>query len=261
MDTKHETGLKYDNNKPRWDLIPVNEMEEIVNVLTNGAIKYKDENWKLVRPFFNRYFAATMRHLKARKEGKIYDEDGQSHLAHAATNILFLMYGDNKKIDLHEKNIALDIDEVLADYADHHLKHYNKKNAKVCRDSYGLYFGYYEDFESSLDDKDFWMSIPVLTKPSEIWFEPKCYITHRRIPKEWTEDWLADNGFPIRPVIYSGEKGQACLDNNVDIMIDDVFTNFIDITNHGVKCLLFDRPHNQKFNVGNLRIKTFKEII
>ena len=61
-----------------------------------------------------------------------------------------------------------------------------------------------EKFDSLADDKEFWLSIPIKTKPSEINFEPHCYITSRSIPKEWTEEWLDKNGFPTMPVYSIG---------------------------------------------------------
>jgi len=38
-------GTKYDEDKPRWDLLPFTEVEKVVKVLTMGAKKYADGNW------------------------------------------------------------------------------------------------------------------------------------------------------------------------------------------------------------------------
>lgn len=91
-------GKKYDSGKLRWDLLPYEEVEEVVAVLTTGAIKYGDENWKYVENAKERYFAACMRHIVRWKEGeKIDKETAHSHLAHAICNLLFLMYFDKEK--------------------------------------------------------------------------------------------------------------------------------------------------------------------
>ena len=90
-------GKKFDGEKPRWDLLPLREVEEIVNVLTHGSQKYADNNWMHVKPPYKRYFSALLRHLKAWRSGEIIDkESGLSHLAHAGCCMLFLMWFDNE---------------------------------------------------------------------------------------------------------------------------------------------------------------------
>jgi hypothetical protein len=89
-------GIKYDTGKLRWDLLPLEEIEKIVEVLSDGAEKYDDNNWKELDNPKERYFAALMRHLVAYRKGEILDpESGRTHLAHAATNLIFLMYFNN----------------------------------------------------------------------------------------------------------------------------------------------------------------------
>ena len=88
-------GVKYDGEKPRWDLLPFDAVEEVVKVLTAGANKYADDNWKHVRPFSRRYISALLRHLVARIKGEIYDpETGFRHTAHMGCCALFLIWGD-----------------------------------------------------------------------------------------------------------------------------------------------------------------------
>lgn len=92
---KRSEGRKDDQGKDRWDLLPWKEMEDVVKVITKGAEKYAENNWKLVDKAPARYFAATMRHLSSWKTGNRLDpETGISHLAHAVCDILFLMYFD-----------------------------------------------------------------------------------------------------------------------------------------------------------------------
>ena len=91
-------GRKYDNGKLRWDLLPWNEVEEIVKVVTYGANKYGDNNWKELENAKRRYSAALIRHFVAwyAKGEKLDSESGLHHLAHLACNTLFLLYFEKK---------------------------------------------------------------------------------------------------------------------------------------------------------------------
>lgn len=91
-----ELGRKFDGDKPRWDLLPWDEVEEVVEILTFGAKKYEDDNWQHVFPR-SRYIGAGMRHFVARIKGGRGAKDpesGKSHLAHSVCCLLFLMWGD-----------------------------------------------------------------------------------------------------------------------------------------------------------------------
>jgi hypothetical protein len=84
-------GKKYDNGKLRMDLIPPLVIESLAKVLTYGADKYGDSNWKGVS--VNRYVAALWRHVIAYGKGEDIDkESGLLHLEHALTNVAFLIY-------------------------------------------------------------------------------------------------------------------------------------------------------------------------
>ena len=92
-----EDGLKFDNNKLRWDLLPIEEIEECVKILTYGAGKYAPNNWRKVEDPIERYYAALMRHLvEWRKCNKIDEESGYNHLSHVLCNIVFLMWFDRR---------------------------------------------------------------------------------------------------------------------------------------------------------------------
>ena len=85
-------GLKYDQYKTRFDLLPVEPIEEVANILTYGANKYKPNSWRGVEDGIERYYSALMRHLVAWRKGEDLDkESDKRHLAHAMCNILFLM--------------------------------------------------------------------------------------------------------------------------------------------------------------------------
>ena len=88
-------GKKNDrkDDKTRWELIPLDCLEDIARVYTEGAKKYGDNNWQNVDGFNKRYFAAAMRHLSSYSQGEIRDkESGELHLSHALTNIMFLIW-------------------------------------------------------------------------------------------------------------------------------------------------------------------------
>lgn len=85
-------GRKDDDGKPRWSLIPERGLEEVVKVLTYGARKYGDDNWREVEDGPRRYYDAAMRHLMAYRQGHwTDDESGLPHLAHAMASLLFIM--------------------------------------------------------------------------------------------------------------------------------------------------------------------------
>ena len=83
--------MKFDTNKLRYSLIPPKACEHLAKVLTYGAKKYKPDNWRKVDNI-SRYEDALFRHIQAWRKGEIYDsESGLHHLAHAMTNIVFLL--------------------------------------------------------------------------------------------------------------------------------------------------------------------------
>lgn len=86
-------GIKHDNEKIDWTLLPFKELEEVVQVLEFGAKKYSRDNWKTVE--VDRYKKALMRHTIAYTSGEITDpESGKSHLAHVICNALFILWNE-----------------------------------------------------------------------------------------------------------------------------------------------------------------------
>lgn len=93
-------GVKHDDGKLLWSLLPLRPVQEIVKVLMRGAKKYAPENWKHVPDARTRYFNATMRHITAWKMGEPLDAEwGLHHLAHAGCCILFLLWFELEKPD------------------------------------------------------------------------------------------------------------------------------------------------------------------
>lgn len=83
--------VKHDQQKNRLELLPFGALEEVGQVLTFGARKYKDHNW-LHCPSRMRYAGAALRHIFAWVRGEDRDpESGLRHLAHATCCLLFLL--------------------------------------------------------------------------------------------------------------------------------------------------------------------------
>jgi hypothetical protein len=93
------TGIKHDQQKPRWSLLPAGTVAQVVAVLEFGAGKYAPDNWKHVENARQRYYDALMRHVQAWWHGERQDpETDLHHLAHAGCCILFLLWLDNNAI-------------------------------------------------------------------------------------------------------------------------------------------------------------------
>lgn len=84
-------AVKQDDGKIRTELLPVGPMLAIAEVLTFGAKKYADHNWR--KGFkWSRLLGAATRHLFAFMRGEDKDpETGLSHLAHLGCCVLFLL--------------------------------------------------------------------------------------------------------------------------------------------------------------------------
>lgn len=104
-------GKKYDQGKPMYNLLPADALEEVVKVLTVGAIRYNEpidqENWRLVDNPQTRYFAAAQRHLWADKRGEDIDAGTAEHPGtdcyHLACAISSLMFKLQLKIEQANK--------------------------------------------------------------------------------------------------------------------------------------------------------------
>lgn len=100
---EEDSATKADTGKNRLELWPVTPYEEIGLVLTWGAEKYADHNWR--KGFvWSRVYGAALRHLYAWWKGEEKDpESGFSHLAHAACNIIFLLEFTHTKRQLDDR--------------------------------------------------------------------------------------------------------------------------------------------------------------
>lgn len=85
-------GTKHDTDKPGMDLLPYDALVEIAKVLDFGKEKYAAGNWANGIQL-SRLIAAAERHIGEFKEGRDFDtESGLHHTAHAACNLLFIIW-------------------------------------------------------------------------------------------------------------------------------------------------------------------------
>lgn len=91
VDPRPGGGVKHDQGKDPWDLLPWDAVRAIVKVLQFGATKYAPRNWEKGMKW-SRPFSALIRHLTSWWEGERKDpETGYSHLWHAGCCIVFLI--------------------------------------------------------------------------------------------------------------------------------------------------------------------------
>lgn len=83
------------DDKLRWDLLPMEEIEDIVRVYHAGAKKYGPNTWQDLDNGFERYRAAAARHIMAYLKGERMDkETNVHHLAAAAWNVITMLWYD-----------------------------------------------------------------------------------------------------------------------------------------------------------------------
>lgn len=96
-------GLKFDTDKSRMDLIDGEAMEELAKVLTFGAKKYAEHNWRKGITL-SRLLAALLRHAYAILRGEDTDEEtGLPHAAHAMCCCMFLLWTMKHRRDMDDR--------------------------------------------------------------------------------------------------------------------------------------------------------------
>lgn len=276
-------GVRYNKGKIRYDLLEPFAIEELAKVFTAGSKKYEDNNW-LKGMNWSKMRASLGRHLAAYDKGEDFDFDptckdclagncmnhtGLYHIAQVAWNALGILsyykhfpQGDDR-FKKPIKKIGLDIDEVLCDWVNPWCKKFGLPRPT----SWGFQrniMKHFKEMRESGELAEFYMSLQPLMKPSDIPFEPYCYVTSRPVPSEVTEKWLDLHGFPVKPVITvpAGEsKVEALKTAGVDVFVDDRYENFEELNRNGILCYLWDSAHNQRYNVGYKRIKSLKELM
>lgn len=96
-------GVKFDQDKPRMDLVPVRPLVDEAKVWAFGAAKYSANNWRQGLDW-SRPYAAALRHLTAWWGGENTDpETGFSHLAHARCCIAMLQEFETTRPELDNR--------------------------------------------------------------------------------------------------------------------------------------------------------------
>lgn len=269
--TQDKRALRYDEGKPRHDLIPTYAINELAKVYTMGAKKYADNNWRKGMKW-SRVFASLKRHLNYFEEGKdLDDESGLNHMAHVIWNAVTLLeytkiypQGDDRYHRyLYRPKIGLDIDEVLCDWVTAWSKKWGYPTPETWNFSY-VNSHHFKELVESGELEDFYLNIPRKISPNELKFEPHCYITSRSVPVELTKKWLQNNGFPTMPVYSVGfeqSKVDVARESGIDIFIDDRYENFVELNRAGICTYLLDAKHNKRYEVGYKRIKNINDVL
>lgn len=112
---------RYDNDKTRFELIPVTALCEAADVFAFGAKKYGEGNWQKGMKW-TRMLASLERHLHAIKCGEDIDqESGLKHIGHLLCNAMMLAdyYHTNVKYDdryIPMKIVYVDKDSDITKY-------------------------------------------------------------------------------------------------------------------------------------------------
>ena len=98
-----KAGVKYDQAKPRLDLIPPGPLFELAKVYAFGAEKYTPYNWRKGMKW-SRIYGALLRHLMAWWDGEDVDlETGMSHLIHAGWNAITLLCYESERLGTDDR--------------------------------------------------------------------------------------------------------------------------------------------------------------
>lgn len=93
-------GTKHDKDKVRLDLLSPVWLLGVGRVLTTGARRYGDHNWRKGIAL-SRLLGAALRHIFAFMRGEDLDEDGECHLYNASCCLMFAaeMWETRKDMD------------------------------------------------------------------------------------------------------------------------------------------------------------------
>lgn len=266
-----DKGLRFNAGKTRHDLVPPFAQEQYAKVLTAGAAKYADHNWAQGMKW-SKVLASMKRHILEFESGADNDiESGVLHMAHVMCNAAFLTeyykiypQGDDRQHNyLRSPRIGLDIDEVLCNFTGGWHKRWGTDPAPEWWNYHRGMGDHFEQMHADGSIEAFYLGLEPKIAPSDIPFEPACYVTSRPIDTDVTEEWLHKHGFPAVPV-HTVPMGSSKVDvikkANIDIFVDDCFSNFVELNKAGICCFLMDAPHNRRYNVGFKRLKELRNL-
>lgn len=153
--------------------------------------------------------------------------------------------------------IALDIDDVLADFMGAYKEFFNTNKYPNRLQSATIT----KNVQSLRKNKVFWTSLRVINKLN---FEPELYCTKRVNSKRFTKEWLISNGFPNKPVyqVYNQSANKAeRIKGRCDVLVDDSYFNVIKSMESGLPALLYTTPENQNYDFPyRINSLTYEEI-
>ena len=108
-----DPAKRFDLGKLRWDLMPDDALEKLVEVYTHGAIKYDEENWRKGMKW-KRCIGSLKRHLKAFTTGEDIDADtGLMHTAQITWNALTLLWYQMEQVGDDDRVITCKDPELM----------------------------------------------------------------------------------------------------------------------------------------------------
>lgn len=89
-----QEGRKNDkkDDKTRWELMPLDCLEDVARVYTEGAKKYGDNNWQNLDNGYERYKGALLRHLYASETQEFDEETKVRHEAAVCWNAIAMLW-------------------------------------------------------------------------------------------------------------------------------------------------------------------------
>ncbi len=101
---ENEQGLRFNEGKTKWSLVPFKALVPMVKVLEFGAKKYAPNNWKKGLKYTDIY-DSMQRHLNSFMSGEDNDPESKiSHVGHILCNALFLSYMVIYRKDLDDRS-------------------------------------------------------------------------------------------------------------------------------------------------------------
>lgn len=150
--------------------------------------------------------------------------------------------------------IALDIDDVLADFIPAINRKWEMLEPHDHWDSNGPSGQALIDHKDLMLDPDFWYNLNPITLASEVAQISDfvyCYITSSpRDVVNVRRKWLAENGFPVRPVISSADKALTMARLGCNVLIDDSPLNVNKALAAGHNAFLFQPWYNDVDHTG-----------
>ena len=71
-------------------------------------------------------------------------------------------------------------------------------------------------------------------------------------PYQMSYDWLVKNNIPFDKIIVGHiDKTQVCIDEKLDVFIDDIPLTLVKLQPHNIKTILMSTPHNKNQDIYN----------